>query len=102
MSRQLWRVAVLFVAGAIVTLATTSVWAWTQETVTPNGNYNFNYGPLNDKNKSGDSANKSDPNSPGFHFGVQQGDSAGFHNFGGFSGNRNATPSQPYFRTFGN
>lgn len=102
MFRRLWLVAVPFVAGVIVALATNSAWAWTQQTVTPNsnGNYNFDYGPLDDK-KSGDSTNKSDPNSPGFHFGVQQGDSAGFRSFGSFGGNRSAPPS-PYFRTFGN
>jgi len=100
MLRQLWLVAVPFVAGTIIALTTTSVWAWTQQTVAPNGNgnYNFNYGPLDDKNKSGDSTNKSDPNSPGFHFGVQQGQSGGFHSFGN---DKSAAPS-PYFRTFGN
>jgi len=101
MSRRLWLVAVPFVAGATLALTTDPVWAWTQQTVAPNGNYNFNYGPLDDKSKSGDSTNKSDPNSPGFHFGVQNGESGsgGFHSFGS---NRNAPPSQPYFRTFGN
>ena len=101
MSKRLWLVAVPFVAGAIIALTTGSVRAWTQQNVTPNGNgnYDFNYGPLDDKNKSGDSTNKSDPNSPGFHFGVQQGQSGGFRSFGGNS--NNAAPS-PYFRTFGN
>jgi hypothetical protein len=99
MLRRLWLVAVPFIAGAIIALTTAPVWAWTQQTVMPNGNYNFDYGPLDDKSKSGESANKPDPNSPGFHFGVGQGQSGQFRSFGGDS---NARPSQPYFRTFGN
>jgi hypothetical protein len=101
MFKRRWLVAVPFVAGAIIALTPDSAWAWTQQTVAPNGNYNFNYGPLDDKSKSGNSANKSDPNSPGFHFGVQNGQSSGFHSSGS-SGSANAPPSQPYFRTFGN
>jgi hypothetical protein len=97
MLRRFWLVAVPVIAGAVITLTTSSSWAWTQQTVTPNGNYNFDYGPLDDKSKSGDSTNKSDPNSPGFHFGVQQGQSGQFHSLGG-----DARPPQPYFRTFGN
>lgn len=98
MSGRLWLVAVPFIAGTIIALSTELVWAFTQQTVTPNGNYNFNYGPSDDKNKF-DSTNKSDPNSPGFHFGVQHGELGGFRSFGS---DRNAPPSQPYFRTFGN
>jgi hypothetical protein len=97
MVKRRWLMAVPFAAAAIVALTTESVRAFTRETVTPNGNYNFNYGSLDDK-KSGDSANKSDPNSPGFHFNAQQGQSGALHSFGG----ANAPPSQPYFRTFGN
>jgi hypothetical protein len=99
MLRRAWLVAVPFIAGAIIALTTTSVWAWTQQTVTPNGNYDFNYGPLDGKGKSGDSTNKSDPNSPGFHFGIRQDQSGPFHSFGG---NSYAPPPEPYFRTFGN
>jgi hypothetical protein len=103
MSKRLWLVAVPFVAGALIAFTTGPVRAWTQQTVAPNGsgNYNFNYGPTDDKYKSGDSTNKSDPNSPGFHFNVQNGQSSGFHSFGS-SGSAGAPPSQPYFRTFGN
>jgi hypothetical protein len=99
MLRLLRLVAIPFIAWATIALTTTCVWAWTQQAVSPNGNYNFNYGPLDDKSKSGDSTNKSDPNSPGFHFGVQHGESGGFHNFGG--GGNTPTPD-PYFRPFGN
>ena len=99
MLRRLWLVAVPFFAGAIIALTTAPVWAFSQQTITPNGNYDFNYGSLDDKSKSGGSTNKSDPNSPGFHFDVQQGPSGELHSFGGAS---NARPSEPYFRTFGN
>jgi hypothetical protein len=99
MLRRLLLVAVPVIAGTTIALTTTSVWAWTQQAVSPNGNYNFNYGPLDDKSKSGDSTNKSDPNSPGFHFGVQHGESGGFHSFGSDS---HAPTPDPYFRPFGN
>jgi hypothetical protein len=99
MVRRLWLVAVPFVVGTAIALTTSSVWAFTKETVTPNGNYDFNYGATDDKYKSGDSTNKSDPNSPGLHFNVQHGETGSFRSFGGSS---NATPPQPYFRTFGN
>jgi hypothetical protein len=101
MSGRLWLVAVPFIAGAILALTTDLGWAFSQQTVTPNGNgnYDFNYGALDDKSKFGDSTNKSDANSPGFHFGVQHGQSGGLHSFGS---DNNAPPSQPYFRTFGN
>jgi hypothetical protein len=101
MSKRLWLAAVPLVAGAILALTTGSAWAWTQQTVAPNGNgnYNFNYGPTDDKYKSGDSTNKSDPNSPGFHFNAGHGDANGFRSFGG---SNNTTAPSPYFRTFGN
>jgi hypothetical protein len=97
--RRLWLVAVPFIAGAIIALTTGPVWAFSQQILTPNGNYDFNYGPLDDKSKSGENTNKSDPNSPGFHFGVGQSQSGGLHSFGGDS---NTRPPEPYFRTFGN
>ena len=88
MSNWLRRAAVPFLAGATIALATTtSVWAFTQEMLHPNGNgngnYNFNYGPLD--GKSDDGSNKSDPNSPGFHFNVEHGQQTspfGFHGYG--------------------
>ena len=101
MSKWLWLVAVPFVVGTIIALTTDPVWAWTQQNATPNanGNYNFNYGPTDDKYKPGDSTNKSDANSPGFHFNVGHGDSNGFRSFGG---SNNTTAPSPYFRAFGN
>ena len=82
--QQLRLVVVPLIAAAIVALMTASVWAFSQQVVTPNGNYNFNYNPLDDKAKSGDSTTKSDSNSSGFHFNVEGGQTGayGFHNFG--------------------
>ena len=86
MSKRLRLAVVPFIAGAVIASATTtSAWAFTQETLHPNGNYNFNYGPLDGKAKSDESTNKSDPNSPGFHFNVEHGQQMspfGFHSFG--------------------
>jgi len=76
--------AVPFIAGTIITLTSASVWAFSQQTLTPNGNYDFNYGPSDDKYKSGESTNKSDPNSPGLHFSIERGQTGpfGFRSFG--------------------
>ena len=88
MSKRLWLAAVPLIAGAMIASATGPVWAFTQQTLNPNGNYNFDYGPLDDKAKSGGSTDKSDPNSQGFHFSVQGGQQTspfGFHGVGGGS-----------------
>ncbi len=93
-------VAVTFIAGTMIALTTASVWAFTRETLTPNGNYNFDYGPSDDKNQSDKSTNKSDPNSPGFHFNIDRGQTGpfGYHNFGG-----DTHPTLPdYSRPLGN
>ena len=100
MLKRLGLVAVPFIAGTIIVLATASVWAFTQETLKPNGNYNFDYGPLDDKAKSDKSTNKSDPNSPGLHFSIEPGQ-AGPFGFRSFGGDRNATPPD-YSRPLGN
>jgi hypothetical protein len=89
------------IAGAIVVLTTAAALAFSQQMLTPNGNYDFNYGPLDDsKLKSDSNTNKSDPNSPGFHFSVGGGqtDQFGFHSFGG----DNNKPPEPYARPLGN
>jgi hypothetical protein len=84
MIKQLRFAAVPLIAGATIALTTAPVWAFSQQTITPNGNYNFNYSNPDDKAKLGDSTNKSDPNSPGFHFSIDRGQtgSSGFHSFG--------------------
>ena len=100
MSKRLRLAAVAFIAGATIALVTASAWAFTQETLYPNGNYNFNFGPMDGKAKSGESTSKSDPNSPGFHFSVegsQQASPFGFRSFGG-----DDKPEVPGSRPLGN
>ena len=97
-----WLATVPLIAAAIIVLTTASVWAFSQQTVTPSGNYNFNYGGLDDKSKLNDSTNKSDSNSSGFHFYMGSGGQTGpfgFHSFG--NGNNNAPPDY-YARPLGN
>ncbi len=79
------------IAGGIIVFTTAATSAFSQQTITPNGNYNFNYGPLDDKTKLKESTDKSDPNSPGFHFSIQSGQTRqfGFHSF---QDNSNAKP----------
>jgi hypothetical protein len=89
-----------FIAGTLVALTSTSVWALTQQNLLPNGNYDFNYGPSDDKNKSDKSTNKSDPNSPGFHFSIERGQTGPF-GFRSFGDDRNAGPPD-YSRPLGN
>jgi hypothetical protein len=93
-------IAVPLIAGTIVALTASSGWAFTQQTLLPNGNYDFNYGPLDNKYKSDNGTAKSDPNSPGFHFSVEPGQTgaSGFRSFGGDS---NAKPPD-YSRPLGN
>jgi hypothetical protein len=105
MSKRLWLaavplIAVSLIAGVMIASATGPVWAFTQQTLNPNGNYNFDYGPLDDKAKSGGSTNNPDSNSSGFHFSVQGGQQAspyGFHSFGGDN-----PPEPPGYRPLGN
>ena len=98
MFKQLRFAAVSLITGAIIALTTASVWAFSQQTVGPSGNYNFNYGDPDDKAKLGESANKSDSNSPGFHFSIERGQTGpfGFHSFGD---SNNATAPDYYSRT---
>ena len=101
MFKQFRFAAAHLVAGAMIVLTTAAASAFNQQTIAPNGNYNFDYGPLDGKTKSDDNANKSDPDSPGLHFGIQSGQTGqfGFHSFGG---NSNESPPEPYARPLGN
>jgi hypothetical protein len=83
MLKQLRFAAILLISGAAIVLATTSVWAFSQQTVTPNGNYNFNYGLPDDKAKLDDSTTKSDSSSPTFHFNIESGQQTGPFGFHG-------------------
>ena len=84
MVKQLRFAAPALIAGAIIALTSASVWAFSQQTLVPNGNYNFNYGDPDDKAKLGEGTNKYDSNSPGFHFYIEHGQTgpSGFHSFG--------------------
>ncbi len=93
-------VAVSFIAGTIVALTSNPVWALTQETLLPNGNYDFNYGPLDGKDKSDKSTTKSDPNSPGLHFSIEHGQTGPF-GFRSLGNDSNAGPPD-YSRPLGN
>ena len=105
MSKRFWLAAVPLITvslmtGAMIASTTGPVWAFTQQTLNPNGNYNFDYGPLDGKAKSGESTNKPDPNSSGFHFSIEGGTQAspyGFHSFGGVT-----PPEPPGSRPLGN
>jgi hypothetical protein len=98
MFKQLRFAAVSLITGAIIALTTAPVWAFSQQTLGPNGNYNFNYSDPDDKAKLGESTNKSDPNSPGFHFYIERSQPGQFGSHG-FGDSNNSTPpdyfSQP-------
>jgi hypothetical protein len=100
MFKQFRFAAAPLIAGTITVFTTAAASAFSQQTVTPNGNYNFNYGPLDDKTKLNESADKSDPYSPRLHFSIESGQTGqfGFHSF---QDNRNAKPPD-LFRRLGN
>jgi hypothetical protein len=91
MFKQLRFAAVPLIAGAIIVLTTASVWAFSQQTLVPSGNYNFNYGDPDDKAKLGEGTNKSESNSPGFHFSIERGQTTGPFGFHSFGDSNNAT-----------
>lgn len=97
MLKQLRFAAVALLAGGVIAFTTGSGWAFTQETVSPNanGNYNFNY--TNPDAKSGDSTNKFDSGNPSFHFSIDRNQSGpfGFRNFND-NNNSNSTPPDLY------
>jgi hypothetical protein len=101
MLKQLRFAAVPLIAGTEIMLTTASVWAFSQQTLAPSGNYNFNYSGPDDKAKLGESTNKSESNNPGFYFSIERGQTGpfGFYNFGD---SNNATFPDYYARPFGN
>lgn len=94
-------VAGAMLAGTMIVLTTAAASAFSQQSATPNGNYNFNYGPLDDKAKLNESKTASDPNSPGLHFSIGSGqtDRFGFHDTGDAS---KAAAPPDYSRPLGN
>jgi hypothetical protein len=93
--------AVPMIAAAIIASTTASGWAFSQQTLTPpaNGNYNFNYSDPDHPATSGQSTLPSDSNGSGFHFSVEQGQTAPFSGFqsGNRSFNNSADPTSPGF-----
>ena len=88
--------AVALISGGAIALATSSVWAFSQQTISPNGNYNFNYTDP-DKAKLNDSINnKSDPNSLGFHFSIERNQTTGPFGFRSFGNGSNDSPPDLY------
>jgi hypothetical protein len=79
--------AVAMIAAAIIASTTAPGWALSQQMLGAggNGNYNFNYSDPDHQTTSGQSTS-SDPNSPGFHFNIEQGQTGPFSGFQ--SGNR--------------
>ena len=80
--------AVAMIAAAIIAATTASGWAFSQQTISPdaNGNYNFNYTDPKHPATTGQSAHPSESNSPGFHFSIEHGQTSPF---GGFQSGNN-------------
>jgi len=81
--------AVAMIAAAIIAATTASGWAFSQQTISPdaNGNYNFNYTDPNHPATTSQSAHPSESNSLGFHFSVEHGQTGPF---GGFQSGNNS------------
>jgi hypothetical protein len=82
--------AIVTIAGATIVSTTASGWAFTQQTVMPggNGNYDFNYTDPNHPATTGQSALPSDSTGSGFHFTVEPSPTSPFSGSGFQSGNR--------------
>ena len=91
--------AALMIAAAMIAWTTASGWAFTQQTITPgaNGNYNFNYSDPDHPASGSQSPFQSDPNSPGFHFSIEHGETAPFSGFqgGNHSFGNGGSPTDP-------
>jgi hypothetical protein len=100
--------AVAMIAAAIIASTTASGWAFTQQMLGPggNGNYNFNYSDPDHPATSSQSTSPFDSNAPGFHFSIEQGQTAPFSGFQGgnhFDGHSgNATSPEFYIQQQGN
>jgi hypothetical protein len=98
---QLRFAAVALFAATVVSLSASYASAFTQETVRPdaNGNYNFTE-PNNQTTNSNQGARPFGSNGPTVQFGIQQGPITPFGRAQG-DGYNGSTPD-PYFRPFGN
>jgi hypothetical protein len=95
------------IAAAIIALTTASGWAFSQQMLGPggNGNYNFNYSDPDHQASTSQSTPPSDSNSPGFHFSIEQGQTApfsGFQSGNHFGNSGNATAPEYYIQPPGN
>lgn len=81
-----WSAAAI-IAAAIIASTTAPGWAFSQQVLGPgeNGTYNFNYSDPDHQGTTSQSTHP-DPNSPGFHFSIEQGQTGPFSDFQ--SGNR--------------
>jgi hypothetical protein len=93
--------AIAIIAAATIASTTASGWAFSQQTLTPpaNGNYNFNYSDPDHPASSGQSTLPSDSNGSGFHFSIEQGQAAPFSGFqsGNHSFGNNPSPTSPEY-----
>ena len=89
--------AVAMIAAAVIASTTASAWAFSQQMLTPNGNYNFNYSDPDHPATTNQSTPSSDSNASGFHFSVDggQGQTGPFSGFQ--SGNNSGDPTSSYF-----
>jgi hypothetical protein len=100
--------AVPMIAAAVIASMTTSGWAFTQQMLGTgeSGNYNFNYSDPDHQATTSQSTSPFDSNGPGFHFGIEQGQTGPFsgfqsgNHFDGHSGN--ATAPEFYIQPQGN
>jgi hypothetical protein len=93
--------AVPLIAAAIIASSSVSGLAFSQQTLGPgaNGNYNFNYSDPDHPATTGQSTLPSDSNGPGFHFSIEQGQTAPFSGFqsGNHSFGNSASPTSPEY-----
>jgi hypothetical protein len=98
--------AAAMIAAATIAATTAPSWAFTQQTVNPeaNGNYNFNYTDPNHPNFSSQSS-PSDPSTSGFHLNIEQNPSGPFGFQGGNrfnnGGSNNVTSPNYYIQPSG-
>jgi hypothetical protein len=93
--------AIPVIAAAAIVSTTASGWAFSQQMLGPgdNGNYNFNYSDPAHQAGTTPSTPPSDPNSPGFHFSVEGGQTVPFSGFqsGNHFYDNSGNATSPYF-----
>jgi hypothetical protein len=88
------------IAAAIIASTTAPGWAFSQQMLSPpqNGNYDFNYS-IPGHQAATDQSTPTDPNSPGLHFSIEQGQMGPLGGFqsGNRSFNNRGDPTNPNF-----